>query len=369
LDPASIEQLIDKIAQSPELALYQCDSIYTSISLPVSLNLRQLSIWLDLIRKFEFIEAERAPDVPLKEVIKLLVNPRICEATKREWDRDQTGIIVNIVYRYEKDTAEMELLQSVNPELFRKPQKGHKRRKDFMTRNAFEKSFTPTLVDKESFFKHCPCPPESPSDAIALESVTFTGPTVFLAGRYRKMSRELSQTPWVLNGDRKMESSVQELITDVVAPHFKVPADTMLFSSSGREDVDVRCLGRGRPFVLEIQNSFATVLPMGVAAEMEELINRSDKISVTDLQMVKREDLVHIKQGEEKKKKFYRALCYIEHPVTVETLQKLDLPEGFTIQQPTPLRVLHRRPLLTRPRQIFSVKAWADESMQEILKI
>lgn len=70
-----------------------------------------------------------------------------------------------------------------------------------------------------------------------------------------------------------------------------------------------------------------------------------------------RDDLKHIKTGEENKKKIYRALCVLRQPATVEVLQRLNVPDGFTIDQLTPLRVLHRRPLLSRPRRIYSVRA------------
>lgn len=68
----------------------------------------------------------------------------------------------------------------------------------------------------------------------------------------------------------------------------------------------------------------------------------------------------HIRQGEESKEKVYRALCVLKESATVEVMQKLDIPDGFTIDQLTPLRVLHRRPLLKRPRRIYSVKARVD---------
>jgi tRNA pseudouridine synthase 10 len=235
-EPIKLKGLIDSISSSDELKQYHCTSMLSSISLPISLNLRQLSIWLDLINKFDFIDKERAPDVPLKEVIKLIVNPQICNLTNRTWDRDQTGIMANIFFTYERDNEEMELLAKVNPDLF-KQQKGRRSRKEFMTRNAFEKAFQPKMVDYEVFSKHISVPPETPSQAITLEKFTFIGPTVFIAGRYCKLSRELSQTPWILNGKRKMESSVQEIMTEIIAPQFKVPPNTMLFSSSGREDV------------------------------------------------------------------------------------------------------------------------------------
>lgn len=141
--------------------------------------------------------------------------------------------------------------------------------------------------------------------------------------------------------------------------------------SSGREDVDVRCLGKGRPFVLEIPNSFRTTLAQADACEMESSIDKSLKVSVRNLQMVKREELVHIKSGEEQKKKYYRALCVLDKPANKEILQKLNLPQGFEIQQKTPIRVLHRRPLHTRPRMIYKMQGWVnkDNPMQIVLEV
>ena len=42
-----------------------------------------------------------------------------------------------------------------------------------------------------------------------------------------------------------------------------------------------------------------------------------------------------------------------------EVLEKLQIDKPFEIQQWTPIRVLHRRSLLKRPRTIYSVKAFA----------
>lgn len=72
-----------------------------------------------------------------------------------------------------------------------------------------------------------------------------------------------------------------------------------------------------------------------------------------------RDDLHHIKSGEEDKKKIYRALCTVASDVTLDLLEKLSIKDEFVIQQWTPFRVLHRRTLMKRPRKIFSVKAHA----------
>jgi len=45
---------------------------------------------------------------------------------------------------------------------------------------------------------------------------------IFSTGRYNKFSRTLSQTPWVIDGKKHMETSVQELICDHIEPFFKV---------------------------------------------------------------------------------------------------------------------------------------------------
>lgn len=232
-----------------------------------------------------------------------------------------------------------------------------------------EKMFIPSKLSADSFKNQFEIPCPIPNSSLVLKGVTLLGPCVFVAGRYRKLSRSLSHSPWVLQGKRVMEDSIQEIIIRSVARHYGVEEDKIIFSSSGREDVDVRCLGRGRPFVLEIPNSKKMTLSKTLACEIELEIEKSSVISVKNLQMVTREDLVHIKTGEEKKKKFYRALCVLDRPITLEVLKKLDIPNGFEIEQITPVRVLHRRPLHPRPRMIYSTKAWVDRTNPKILII
>lgn len=239
-----------------------------------------------------------------------------------------------------------------------------------MTRNYFEKHFFPKNLNLDECVKHLPAPPNVVSQPIKLVNCSITGPTIFVAGRYRKMSRALSQSPWVLEGRRVMDDSIQEIIAKHVVPYFKVDpvaqVNQINFMASGREDVDVRCLSKGRPFVLEINDSRKSTLPKTIAAEMENRINESQKISVLHLQLVKREELVHIKTGEEKKKKTYRALCVLNEAATVDVLKKLDMPNGFLMQQKTPLRVLHRRPYLTRPRQVYAMKGYVHKGEKKL---
>lgn len=160
-----------------------------------------------------------------------------------------------------------------------------------MSRLYFEKHFTPANIDAAKFRQLIPIPPESSASPIRLEKIDFTGPTAFLAGRYNKFSRKLSQTPWVVDGKKLAEECVEEIIVEAVLPHFRVSTatdTTVTFMSSGREDVDVRCLGRGRPFALEIVNARTEVLDPSSAAEIEEKVRQSSSVSIRDVQMVRR---------------------------------------------------------------------------------
>lgn len=161
-----------------------------------------------------------------------------------------------------------------------------------MSRGYFEKNFNPETVNIIKFKKFLPSPPKVPASSIRVDKIDFTGPTVFLAGRYCKYSRKLSQTPWVVDGKRLTEGSVEDIIVDAVLPHFKVPIassdTTVTFMSSGREDVDVRCLGKGRPFALEIVNPIRENLKLSTFISIENEVRKSSLISIRDLQMVHR---------------------------------------------------------------------------------
>ena len=76
-------------------------------------------------------------------------------------------------------------------------------------------------------------------------SVSFSRANVYLSGRYVKLERHLSQTPWIVDGVRKSASSVEEEIARPIVPSFGAPEHK--FHTAGREDVDVRMLGDGRP--------------------------------------------------------------------------------------------------------------------------
>ena len=83
--------------------------------------------------------------------------------------------------------------------------------------------------------------------------VTCTHENILLSGRYIKLSREMSQTPWAMDGKSMREGSVQCHIANKIKEVVFGSSEAILHSA-GREDIDVRMLGRGRPFIIELVN-------------------------------------------------------------------------------------------------------------------
>lgn len=62
------------------------------------------------------------------------------------------------------------------------------------------------------FKMHVKIPPEIPDTYVKCISVESKHNPIYFAGRYCKYSRELSQSPWIIDGVKTMETSVQEII-------------------------------------------------------------------------------------------------------------------------------------------------------------
>ena len=79
--------------------------------------------------------------------------------------------------------------------------------------------------------------------------------------------------------------------------------------------------------------------------ELQRLTNTSsDAIQIRYLQLVEKEQLNTLKQGEEEKTKIYSALCVtLDHLcLTDEEVGRLNGVTDLVLMQKTPLRVLHR---------------------------
>jgi tRNA pseudouridine synthase 10 len=186
---------------------------------------------------------------------------------------------------------------------------------------------------------------------------------VFLEGRYRKLSRDLPQTvffcpeckghPRRRKGCTRCEGfgkltrdSVQELIGWVAGKAFGTRKH--VFHGAGREDVDVRMLGSGRPFVVELVDP--KIFEVDLAALEAEINRRNEgRLEIRGLHWTEKARIAVLKETPHAKE--YEALVELGAPVAPEALAAL-AGQRFEITQHTPERVAHRRAEKDRLRWI-----------------
>ena len=186
---------------------------------------------------------------------------------------------------------------------------------------------------------------------------------VFLEGRYRKLARDLPQTVFfcpVCKGHprrrKKCErcegfgkltkDSVQELVGWVAGKAFGTRKH--VFHGAGREDVDVRMLGRGRPFVLELVDP--KVFDVDLAALEAEINRRNEgRLEVQGLHWTEKSRIAILKETPHAKE--YEALVELEREVAPAQFAALE-GRRLEVTQHTPDRVAHRRAEKDRQRWI-----------------
>ena len=125
------------------------------------------------------------------------------------------------------------------------------------------------------------------------------------------------------------------------------------FHGMGREDIDVRCLGSGRPFVLEIKNpKIRDEDPISLESKINS--NCPEKVKVNSLRWCHKKDVSRVK--ETRSEKSYTIRFKIEDPPPEgQIIDAINGLSGVILEQETPKRVSHRRAAKTRKRKIVSI--------------
>ncbi|ASJ17043.1 tRNA pseudouridine(54/55) synthase Pus10 [Thermococcus chitonophagus] len=167
---------------------------------------------------------------------------------------------------------------------------------------------------------------------------------IYVAGRYRKLVRGIPQTP-----APGFKESVATIICRAFRKHFN---GKCVFKGAGREDVDVRMLGRGRPFVVEIKRPKKRKIDL---EDVEREINSSRKVEVLDLRLITPREAEEILTR--RHRKLYEALVYVKDGVSREEVEKVVRElTGAEIRQRTPRRVLNSRADLVRVRKVYKAE-------------
>jgi tRNA pseudouridine synthase 10 len=195
--------------------------------------------------------------------------------------------------------------------------------------------------------------------------VTIQSNPFYVKGAYRKLVRGIPQSRWLCRSCRgegcpkcnetgKMyPESVEEIIAESLLK--ETGGEDESLHAAGREDVDARMLGTGRPFIMEVKKPKRRFIDLkNLAAAINKRAN--GKVEVLNLRFASKDDVKRLKKGEASRKT-YKVVVEFERDISNSELETVTKTlEKAVIHQQTPLRVLHRRADLVREKYIYETK-------------
>ena len=193
--------------------------------------------------------------------------------------------------------------------------------------------------------------------------------SLFIFGKYNKLMRGIPQTHWYCKScmgkgcqlcnytGKQYLTSVEELIN----PEFikESEATDSKFHGAGREDIDVRMLGRGRPFILELRNPKIRRLDL---LKLESRVNKKNKkkVRIQNLRYSNKKEVINLKSEAKNTRKVYKSLVLSDGKLSKEEfnvkLRELKSSiENQEIHQRTPNRVSHRRADKIRGKLVYKI--------------
>ncbi len=196
----------------------------------------------------------------------------------------------------------------------------------------------------------------------ARRDIRVVAAPIFIAGRYRKYSRKISSTHWRHMACRGRgcaacnfrgylaEGSVGEIVGRPLLE--AAQGASYYFHGMGREDVDARMLGTGRPFVVEIAQPHRRHLDL---SSLREAINKAGRgrAEVAGVLAAVPDTMVPLVKGAEAEKS-YSAVVMTANPLPPAARDRIASLTGVTVEQRTPSRVRHRRAEKVRRRHVRS---------------
>jgi tRNA pseudouridine synthase 10 len=209
---------------------------------------------------------------------------------------------------------------------------------------------------------------------LAKDQIELEVNSLYIYGKYRKLARGFPQTRWPCrecggagckrcnNTGRMYQESVDELIKDPVIEAAR--SEDTVFHGAGREDIDAKMLGTGRPFVVEATSPMVRDIDL---KELERDINVSaaGKVEVSELAFTNKKMVERLKKAS--LDKTYMVLVEFDGEVSEEKLKSVLKDLIGTVEQRTPTRVSHRRADKVRIRKVYNAEV--EEVLEKTARI
>ncbi|XP_068645889.1 uncharacterized protein [Aristolochia californica] len=350
---ATLVEFLESVTELVKEEGHKADSFSLEVSVPAIILENEQEISSYVKKKYEsedwFQEKFLNKCLSVKDCLKLSIKDSL--ETLLGVGSGVGSLRIRLAYSHSKESSKLQNLSEKDIVKRRKTDTGFTGLSRNEANQLFHKCQDSTTTESS---KNSLALPEKVSEPCILAYHCYHLP-IYIGGRYLKFSRNVSQTRWIIDDERMGEASVEEIIGSSVLPICS--GDAYKFHAAGREDIDVRMLGSGRPFLVEVVNPRHIPTASDIIS-IEYAINNLEGrfVCVRKLRLVGNEvwNLMH--EGEAEKQKQYAALVWISRLVKDEDLQSISAIRDMDILQRTPIRVLHRRSPLERKRTIHWMK-------------
>jgi len=179
----------DSIGHAVGEQQFEYNTFLCSISLPVSLLLREYGIFLALhhVMSSIFADIQRDSITPVKDVWKWVNGPRLASALKTPFDQKSPFEIV-ISFTFAQNDDECRFLYGLQPHIFRKRKKNQKRSQSVDVFNRANVLRSINECSREAFRCAYKCPPNRPSTEVAVSPIVCQHAALYIAGRYTQLT-------------------------------------------------------------------------------------------------------------------------------------------------------------------------------------
>jgi tRNA pseudouridine synthase 10 len=201
--------------------------------------------------------------------------------------------------------------------------------------------------------------------------------SAYFRGRYRKLARGIPQTRWPCNHcrgrgckrcagtGRMYAESVEEFIARPLMQ--ALHGEDFALHGAGREDIDARMLGAGRPFAVEIRRPQRRT-PDRATIEAAIREGSTGRVEVEGLVPCSKSDVAALKASAWRKT--YRVLVALEKDIKDDQINAACVKlTGTVVSQQTPTRVVHRRADMARSRTVERVELARKDGLVLELRI
>jgi len=178
----------DEIARAVCQQQFEYDNFLCSISIPVSMLLREYGTLLALCHVMPSIFEDISRDniTPVKDVWKWVNGPRLASALNCPFDQKSPFEIV-ISFVYAQNDKECKFLYGFQSHIFRKRKKSQKQSPSIDVFNRTNVLRAINECSREAYRRAYKCPPTRPSSEVTFSPIMCQHAAIHIAGRYTRL--------------------------------------------------------------------------------------------------------------------------------------------------------------------------------------